>query len=190
MLKSYQTRFGITSLLGKASEKLHESNYDAGKALQRLVKKPVPKLIEKCWTEDEVGPIPIHFVLIAEGEADFGPGVPVPTYRQESEADGLLGDWLSLASHNPWAAPRGASPKAVTACSLVPALSVPLIMALHAFCGFTSQSAPLSGPESCPSPAYASEALWLFQLPALISSQPGKMENGALQIRKEGEDAD
>ncbi|XP_075762915.1 arginine-glutamic acid dipeptide repeats protein isoform X5 [Pelodiscus sinensis] len=33
---------------------LHESNYDAGKALQRLVKKPVPKLIEKCWTEDEV----------------------------------------------------------------------------------------------------------------------------------------
>uniref|UniRef100_A0A8C3PC21 Arginine-glutamic acid dipeptide repeats n=1 Tax=Chrysemys picta bellii TaxID=8478 RepID=A0A8C3PC21_CHRPI len=34
---------------------LHESNYDAGKALQRLVKKPVPKLIEKCWTEDEVG---------------------------------------------------------------------------------------------------------------------------------------
>uniref|UniRef100_A0A452VI78 Arginine-glutamic acid dipeptide repeats protein n=1 Tax=Ursus maritimus TaxID=29073 RepID=A0A452VI78_URSMA len=33
---------------------LHESGYDAGKALQRLVKKPVPKLIEKCWTEDEV----------------------------------------------------------------------------------------------------------------------------------------
>ncbi|KAL8198364.1 UNVERIFIED_CONTAM: hypothetical protein K2H54_007117 [Gekko kuhli] len=35
-------------------DQLHESNYDAGKALQRLVKKPVPKLIEKCWTEDEV----------------------------------------------------------------------------------------------------------------------------------------
>uniref|UniRef100_A0A3Q3K6X5 Arginine-glutamic acid dipeptide (RE) repeats a n=1 Tax=Monopterus albus TaxID=43700 RepID=A0A3Q3K6X5_MONAL len=34
---------------------LHESSYDAGKALQRLVKKPVPKLIEKCWSEDEVG---------------------------------------------------------------------------------------------------------------------------------------
>uniref|UniRef100_A0A8C9T1F2 Arginine-glutamic acid dipeptide repeats protein n=1 Tax=Scleropages formosus TaxID=113540 RepID=A0A8C9T1F2_SCLFO len=33
---------------------LHESKYDAGKALQRLVKKPVPKLIEKCWSEDEV----------------------------------------------------------------------------------------------------------------------------------------
>ncbi|XP_072571120.1 arginine-glutamic acid dipeptide repeats protein-like isoform X2 [Paramormyrops kingsleyae] len=33
---------------------LHECNYDAGKALQRLVKKPVPKLIEKCWSEDEV----------------------------------------------------------------------------------------------------------------------------------------
>uniref|UniRef100_A0AAQ4RFJ7 ELM2 domain-containing protein n=1 Tax=Gasterosteus aculeatus aculeatus TaxID=481459 RepID=A0AAQ4RFJ7_GASAC len=40
---------------------LHESSYDAGKALQRLVKKPVPKLIEKCWSEDEVvtnGPCP------------------------------------------------------------------------------------------------------------------------------------
>ncbi|KAM6976834.1 LOW QUALITY PROTEIN: arginine-glutamic acid dipeptide repeats protein [Aplochiton taeniatus] len=33
---------------------LHESSYDAGKALQRLVKKPVPKLIEKCWSDDEV----------------------------------------------------------------------------------------------------------------------------------------
>lgn len=36
------------------SPQLHESSYDAGKALQRLVKKPVPKLIEKCWSEDEV----------------------------------------------------------------------------------------------------------------------------------------
>ncbi|XP_031424201.1 arginine-glutamic acid dipeptide repeats protein isoform X2 [Clupea harengus] len=33
---------------------LHESHYDATKALQCLVKKPVPKLIEKCWSEDEV----------------------------------------------------------------------------------------------------------------------------------------
>uniref|UniRef100_UPI00398F3EE4 arginine-glutamic acid dipeptide repeats protein isoform X4 n=1 Tax=Pristiophorus japonicus TaxID=55135 RepID=UPI00398F3EE4 len=33
---------------------LHESSYDAGKALQRLVKKPVPKLIEKCWSDDEM----------------------------------------------------------------------------------------------------------------------------------------
>ncbi|XP_028826274.1 arginine-glutamic acid dipeptide repeats protein [Denticeps clupeoides] len=33
---------------------LHESHYDAAKALQCLVKKPVPKLIEKCWSEDEV----------------------------------------------------------------------------------------------------------------------------------------
>lgn len=33
---------------------LHESQYDAAKALQCLVKKPVPKLIEKCWSEDEV----------------------------------------------------------------------------------------------------------------------------------------
>uniref|UniRef100_A0A671QT32 Arginine-glutamic acid dipeptide repeats protein n=1 Tax=Sinocyclocheilus anshuiensis TaxID=1608454 RepID=A0A671QT32_9TELE len=33
---------------------LHESQYVAAKALQCLVKKPVPKLIEKCWSEDEV----------------------------------------------------------------------------------------------------------------------------------------
>ncbi|XP_010775187.1 arginine-glutamic acid dipeptide repeats protein-like [Notothenia coriiceps] len=39
---------------------LHESSYDAGKALQRLVKKPVPKLIEKCWSEDEVYLTDLH----------------------------------------------------------------------------------------------------------------------------------
>ncbi|XP_059768055.1 arginine-glutamic acid dipeptide repeats protein isoform X4 [Balaenoptera ricei] len=39
---------------GRGPVGLHESGYDAGKALQRLVKKPVPKLIEKSWTEDEV----------------------------------------------------------------------------------------------------------------------------------------
>ena len=33
---------------------LHASHYDAAKALQHLVKKPVPKLIEKCWSEDDV----------------------------------------------------------------------------------------------------------------------------------------
>ncbi|XP_056129084.1 arginine-glutamic acid dipeptide repeats protein [Lampris incognitus] len=33
---------------------LHASHYDAAKALQRLVKKPVPKLIEKCWSEDDM----------------------------------------------------------------------------------------------------------------------------------------
>ncbi|KAM4588369.1 arginine-glutamic acid dipeptide repeats protein [Odontesthes bonariensis] len=33
---------------------LHASHYDAAKALQRLVKKPLPKLIEKCWSEDDV----------------------------------------------------------------------------------------------------------------------------------------
>uniref|UniRef100_A0A3B3ZP08 Uncharacterized protein n=1 Tax=Periophthalmus magnuspinnatus TaxID=409849 RepID=A0A3B3ZP08_9GOBI len=32
---------------------LHASHYDAAKALQRLVKKPLPKLIEKCWSEDD-----------------------------------------------------------------------------------------------------------------------------------------
>ncbi|XP_061583209.1 arginine-glutamic acid dipeptide repeats protein isoform X1 [Cololabis saira] len=33
---------------------LHASHYDAAKALQRLVKKPLPKLIEKCWSGDDV----------------------------------------------------------------------------------------------------------------------------------------
>lgn len=44
----------VVSLDRTVSLQLHECNYDAGKALQRLVKKPVPKLIEKCWSEDEV----------------------------------------------------------------------------------------------------------------------------------------
>nr|XP_019957181.1 PREDICTED: arginine-glutamic acid dipeptide repeats protein-like isoform X1 [Paralichthys olivaceus] len=37
---------------------LHASHYDAAKALQRLVKKPLPKLIEKCWSEGDVK----HFI--------------------------------------------------------------------------------------------------------------------------------
>lgn len=45
---------GLIRTLLCLSPQLHESSYDAGKALQRLVKKPVPKLIEKCWSEDEV----------------------------------------------------------------------------------------------------------------------------------------
>lgn len=49
-----EPRFGAVSSLRLLLFQLHESGYDAGKALQRLVKKPVPKLIEKCWTEDEV----------------------------------------------------------------------------------------------------------------------------------------
>ncbi|KAI1301888.1 Arginine-glutamic acid dipeptide repeats protein [Halotydeus destructor] len=36
-----------------ALELLHESSYDTGKALQALVKNPVPKGIEKKWTEEE-----------------------------------------------------------------------------------------------------------------------------------------
>ena len=36
-----------------ALELLHESNYDTGKALQALVKNPVPKGIEKKWSEDD-----------------------------------------------------------------------------------------------------------------------------------------
>ena len=48
------------------SPQLHESSYDAGKALQRLVKKPVPKLIEKCWSEDEVVRDCYKFLRICE----------------------------------------------------------------------------------------------------------------------------
>lgn len=36
-----------------AMDILHSSNYDTGKALQALVKNPVPKGVEKKWTEDE-----------------------------------------------------------------------------------------------------------------------------------------
>ncbi|XP_065205520.1 arginine-glutamic acid dipeptide repeats protein-like isoform X2 [Planococcus citri] len=36
-----------------AMDVLHDSNYDPGKALQALVKCPVPKSIEKKWTEEE-----------------------------------------------------------------------------------------------------------------------------------------
>lgn len=33
---------------------LHASGYDPGKALQALVKCPVPKGIEKKWSEEEI----------------------------------------------------------------------------------------------------------------------------------------
>lgn len=36
-----------------AFDVLHDSGYDPGKALQALVKCPVPKGIDKKWTEDE-----------------------------------------------------------------------------------------------------------------------------------------
>ena len=36
-----------------ALELLHESNYDTGKALQALVKSPIPKGIDKKWSEEE-----------------------------------------------------------------------------------------------------------------------------------------
>lgn len=42
------------------SLQLHASHYDAAKALQRLVKKPLPKLIEKCWSEDDVVRVQNH----------------------------------------------------------------------------------------------------------------------------------
>lgn len=36
-----------------ALELLHECNYDTGKALQALVKNPIPKGVDKKWTDDE-----------------------------------------------------------------------------------------------------------------------------------------
>lgn len=33
---------------------LHRFNYDTGKALQALVKCPVPRSVERKWTEDEM----------------------------------------------------------------------------------------------------------------------------------------
>uniref|UniRef100_T1JNW0 BAH domain-containing protein n=1 Tax=Strigamia maritima TaxID=126957 RepID=T1JNW0_STRMM len=36
-----------------AMDILHASNYDTGKALQALVRNPVPKGVDKKWTEDE-----------------------------------------------------------------------------------------------------------------------------------------
>ena len=32
---------------------LHTSSYDTGKALQELVKRPVPRSIDKKWSEEE-----------------------------------------------------------------------------------------------------------------------------------------
>lgn len=49
-----QSRSRIFLFFVVFSLQLHESQYDAAKALQCLVKKPVPKLIEKCWSEDDV----------------------------------------------------------------------------------------------------------------------------------------
>ncbi|KAL2103610.1 hypothetical protein ACEWY4_000478 [Coilia grayii] len=53
---------------------LHESSYDAGKALQRLVKKPVPKLIEKCWSEDEVSLIKVDLRFIDRSSTESSAG--------------------------------------------------------------------------------------------------------------------
>ena len=38
---------------GNLSPQLHRNLYDTGKALQELVKKPVPRSIEKKWNEEE-----------------------------------------------------------------------------------------------------------------------------------------
>jgi len=45
---------------------LHDSGYDPGKALQALVKCPVPKGIEKKWTEEET----VRIICISR--ANFG----------------------------------------------------------------------------------------------------------------------
>jgi len=41
---------------------LHDSGYDPGKALQALVKCPVPKGIDKKWTEEET----VSIMLISQ----------------------------------------------------------------------------------------------------------------------------
>ncbi|XP_055021889.1 arginine-glutamic acid dipeptide repeats protein [Boleophthalmus pectinirostris] len=95
---------------------LHESSYDAGKALQRLVKKPVPKLIEKCWSEDEVVSAVfsiVSFVCVIscvvplEGAIEFGLSThlqrashPFLTYCRQCEhsfCSGLTGTRQPLA---------------------------------------------------------------------------------------------
>lgn len=43
----------FSSLFSWFLRQLHDSGYDPGKALQALVKCPVPKGIDKKWTEDE-----------------------------------------------------------------------------------------------------------------------------------------
>lgn len=71
---------------------LHESSYDAGKALQRLVKKPVPKLIEKCWSEDEV--------VSWEGGAG-GALIRIPQQRSLSSVRGRQrGGWGGLQTQS------------------------------------------------------------------------------------------
>ncbi|EPY74588.1 hypothetical protein CB1_001955004 [Camelus ferus] len=72
---------------------LHESGYDAGKALQRLVKKPVPKLIEKSWTEDEVvssaggclGAWGVGDLLVAVAQVQSWVQTVHPRHRQSRE---------------------------------------------------------------------------------------------------------
>lgn len=43
---------------------LHDSGYDPGKALQALVKCPVPKGVDKKWTEEETVSISIIINLL------------------------------------------------------------------------------------------------------------------------------
>jgi arginine-glutamic acid dipeptide repeat-containing protein len=45
--------FYETDDCGSPLFQLHDSGYDPGKALQALVKCPVPKGIDKKWTEEE-----------------------------------------------------------------------------------------------------------------------------------------
>jgi len=45
-----------------ALDTLHSSGYDPGRALQALVKCPIPKSVDKKWSEDET--VRAHFVLL------------------------------------------------------------------------------------------------------------------------------
>ena len=45
-----------------ALDTLHNSGYDPGRALQALVKCPIPKSVDKKWSEDET--VRAHFILL------------------------------------------------------------------------------------------------------------------------------
>lgn len=58
-----------------ALDLLHDSNYDTGRALQALVKNPVPRGLDKKWTdEDQVG-----WPLVPNGGGGWGEGTLMPS---------------------------------------------------------------------------------------------------------------
>lgn len=72
-----------------ALDTLHDSGYDPGRALQALVKCPVPKGIDKKWSEEEIVSSPPSFSFAAEHSSRiFLTDVPfVVTRRSDSSRD-------------------------------------------------------------------------------------------------------